>query len=144
MRLSELVRRELPQDPEITGVTADSRRVKPGYLFAALPGAQADGRAVVSAALKAGAAAVIAGEAIEGVRAPVVEAWDPRRAYALAAAAFWNAQPKVCVAVTGTNGKTSVAGQVIERIAPVLGVKRAAVVPVVATRDTDQISGGEH
>jgi len=110
MRLSELVRRELPQDPEITGVTADSRRVKPGYLFAALPGVQSDGRAFVSAALKAGAAAVIAGEAIAGVRAPVVEAWDPRRAYALAAAAFWNTQPKVCVAVTGTNGKTSVAG----------------------------------
>ena len=109
MRLSQLVQRELPVDPEITGVTADSRRVKPGYLFAALPGAKADGRASVEAALAAGAAAVLAPEAVEGVAAPVVEAADTRRAYALAAAAFWGEQPKTCVAVTGTNGKTSVA-----------------------------------
>jgi cell division protein FtsI (penicillin-binding protein 3) len=44
-----------------------------------------------------------------------------------------------------TGGWTAapVAGQVIERIAPVLGVKRAAGLPVVAARDADQISGGE-
>jgi UDP-N-acetylmuramoyl-L-alanyl-D-glutamate--2,6-diaminopimelate ligase len=119
MRLSELVRRPLPQDPEITGVTADSRRVKPGYLFAALPGATADGRSFIGAALKAGAAAVISGEPVAGVAAPIVEAFDPRRAYALAAAAFWNDQPNTCLAVTGTNGKTSVAGfcrQILERL----------------------------
>ena len=46
-RLSELVHRDLAVDPEIRGVTADSRKVKPGYLFAALPGAKADGKAFV-------------------------------------------------------------------------------------------------
>jgi UDP-N-acetylmuramoyl-L-alanyl-D-glutamate--2,6-diaminopimelate ligase len=40
----------------------------------------------------------------------VVHAGDLRRAYALAAAQFWAEQPETCVAVTGTNGKTSVAG----------------------------------
>jgi UDP-N-acetylmuramoyl-L-alanyl-D-glutamate--2,6-diaminopimelate ligase len=40
----------------------------------------------------------------------VIKVADPRRAYALAAAAFWGRQPRTCVAVTGTNGKTSVAG----------------------------------
>jgi len=108
MRLSALVRREFDPDPEITGVTADSRRVKAGYLFAALPGSATDGRRFVADALAAGAAAVLAGEAIEGLGAPVVQACDPRRAYALAAAAFWSAQPETCLAVTGTNGKTSV------------------------------------
>ena len=54
MRLSELVRREFAVDPEITGVTADSRKVRPGYLFAALPGSSADGRSFIPAALKAG------------------------------------------------------------------------------------------
>lgn len=108
-RLSELVKRELAQDPEITGVTADSRKVKPGALFAALPGTRADGRAFARQALAQGAAAIIAESEIEGVDAPTIVTPDPRRAYALAAAAYFRAQPDVCVAVTGTNGKTSVA-----------------------------------
>ena len=113
MRLSELVHRDLAVDPEITGVTADSRQVRPGFLFAALPGAKVDGRDFAPAALAAGAAAIlasddIAGQAIWRAGAPVVSESDPRRAYALAAAAFWGVQPRTCVAVTGTNGKTSV------------------------------------
>jgi UDP-N-acetylmuramoyl-L-alanyl-D-glutamate--2,6-diaminopimelate ligase len=108
-RLSTLVRRDLAIDPDITGVTADSRRVKPGYLFAALPGANLDGRRFVPAALDAGAAAILAGEDMPGLSTPVVRAADPRRAYALAAAALSGHQPRVVVAVTGTNGKTSVA-----------------------------------
>jgi UDP-N-acetylmuramoyl-L-alanyl-D-glutamate--2,6-diaminopimelate ligase len=93
----------------IAGVTADSRRVKPGYLFAALSGSADDGRRFVPAALAGGAAAVLCGEELPGIGAPVVRALDPRRAYALAAAAFHGRQPKTIVAVTGTNGKTSVA-----------------------------------
>ena len=119
MRLSDMFQRDLPDDPEITGVTADSRKVEPGFLFAALPGARADGRAFIPAALAAGAAAVLAPEDVEGLSAPVVHAWDLRRAYALAARALHPAQPRVCVAVTGTNGKTSVAvfcRQIFERL----------------------------
>jgi UDP-N-acetylmuramoyl-L-alanyl-D-glutamate--2,6-diaminopimelate ligase len=108
MRLSELVRRRVDPDPEITGVTADSRLVRPGYLFAALPGAKTDGLRFIDEALGAGAAAVLTGQAIDGLGIPVVRACDARRAYAQAAAAFWGAQPETCVAVTGTNGKTSV------------------------------------
>ncbi|HEX6859869.1 MAG TPA: UDP-N-acetylmuramoyl-L-alanyl-D-glutamate--2,6-diaminopimelate ligase [Caulobacteraceae bacterium] len=107
-RLSELVRRDLADDPIITGVTADSRKVKPGFLFAALPGSQVDGRKFIPTALEAGAAAVLAPEDMD-LSVPVVSAWDVRRAYALAAANFWGKQPPVVVAVTGTNGKTSVA-----------------------------------
>ncbi|MDE2357522.1 MAG: UDP-N-acetylmuramoyl-L-alanyl-D-glutamate--2,6-diaminopimelate ligase, partial [Alphaproteobacteria bacterium] len=109
-RLSALLQRDLEVDPVIRGVTADSRQVRQGYLFAALPGGQADGKAYVGAALAQGAAAVLAADDLPGLSAPVVQVHDPRRAYALAAAAFWNRQPETCVAVTGTNGKTSVAG----------------------------------
>ncbi len=109
-RLSDLVQRDLAVDPMIVGVTADSRRVEPGWLFAALPGSKADGKSFVPAAMARGAAAVIANDDLPGLTAPVVRVGDPRRAYALAAAAFFGAQPKICVAVTGTNGKTSVAG----------------------------------
>lgn len=110
MRLSDLVKRDLSVDPQIEGITADSRKVRPGWLFAALPGAKVDGRSFAPRALEQGAAAILAGREIEGVSAPLVIASDPRRVYALAAAAFWGAQPATCVAVTGTNGKTSVAG----------------------------------
>ena len=108
MRLSALVRRPVDPDPEITGVTADSRLVRPGFLFAALAGAKADGRGFIADAIAAGAVAVLTDEEIDGLAIPVVSACDPRHAYALAAAAFWGAQPQTCVAVTGTNGKTSV------------------------------------
>jgi UDP-N-acetylmuramoyl-L-alanyl-D-glutamate--2,6-diaminopimelate ligase len=107
-RLSELLKRDLPVDPPIAGVTADSRKVGPGFLFAALPGSKADGAAFAAKAVQAGAAAVIAARPLE-LAVPTIATPDPRRAYALAAAAFHGAQPATVVAVTGTNGKTSVA-----------------------------------
>ena len=60
MRLTDL----LPdyhggRNPEIAGLTADSRQVKPGYLFAALPGAKADGAAYIDDAIARGAVAVL-------------------------------------------------------------------------------------
>ena len=106
---AELPRWDGPGDaPVITGLTADSRAVAPGFLFAALPGAKADGRAFIGQAVARGAVAVLApaGTApVEGV--PLLTAGDPRRALALLAAAFHGAQPETVVAVTGTNGKTS-------------------------------------
>ena len=107
-RLSDLVKRDAPVDPEITGVTADSRKVKPGFLFAALPGSKVDGAEFAAKAVAAGAAAVIAERELN-LAVPTIATPDPRRAYALAAAAFWGRQPETCIAVTGTNGKTSVA-----------------------------------
>jgi UDP-N-acetylmuramoyl-L-alanyl-D-glutamate--2,6-diaminopimelate ligase len=110
LRLSDIVRRDLAVDPLITGVTADSRKVGGGVLFAALPGVKADGRRFIPQALAQGAAAVLAPEDTPADAAPVlVRSGDVRRAYALAARAFYGGQPKICVAVTGTNGKTSVA-----------------------------------
>lgn len=110
LRLSELLRRDVPADPEITGVTADSRKVGPGTLFVALPGSQADGRAFIPQALARGAAAVLAPADTPVEAAPVlVTSGDVRRAYAIAARSFYGLQPRTCVAVTGTNGKTSVA-----------------------------------
>ncbi|MFN3930296.1 MAG: UDP-N-acetylmuramoyl-L-alanyl-D-glutamate--2,6-diaminopimelate ligase [Brevundimonas sp.] len=110
IRLSDLLRRDVPADPVITGVTADSRKVAPGSLFVALPGNAADGRAFIPQALSQGAAAVLAPVDTDAAMAPVlVTSGDVRRAYAIAARSFYGAQPATCVAVTGTNGKTSVA-----------------------------------
>jgi UDP-N-acetylmuramoyl-L-alanyl-D-glutamate--2,6-diaminopimelate ligase len=110
VRLSDLLHRDVPSDPVITGVTADSRKVAPGSLFVALPGSAADGRAFIPQALSQGAAAILAPADTDAAVAPVlVTSGDVRRAYALAARGFYGAQPATCVAVTGTNGKTSVA-----------------------------------
>ena len=110
LHLSDLLRRDVASDPIITGVTSDSRKVAPGALFVALPGTAADGRAFIPQALAQGAAAVLAPTDTPDSAAPVlVTSGDVRRAYAIAARGFYGAQPRTCVAVTGTNGKTSVA-----------------------------------
>jgi UDP-N-acetylmuramoyl-L-alanyl-D-glutamate--2,6-diaminopimelate ligase len=107
--LSQLVQRTFATDPQVVGVTADSRKVKPGFLFAALPGSKVDGKAFAVKAVAAGAVAVISAEDLPDLGVPVIVTPDPRRMYALAAKAFWGVQPPVVIAVTGTNGKTSVA-----------------------------------
>ena len=98
---------------EITGITADSRRVRPGMVYAALPGVRADGRDYIGQAVAGGAAAVltVAGTRWpDGVAArPMIVDPQPRRALARLAALHAGAQPRTIVAVTGTNGKTSTA-----------------------------------
>lgn len=94
----------------LTGLTADSRAVRPGFLFAALPGARADGRAFIADALAAGAAAILAPEGTmlpPGATAALVTDANPRRRLALLAAEFYGRQPATIAAVTGTSGKTS-------------------------------------
>jgi UDP-N-acetylmuramoyl-L-alanyl-D-glutamate--2,6-diaminopimelate ligase len=96
---------------DIAGVTADSRRVAPGYLFAALPGSREDGRRYIADAVSRGAVAVLAPEGTSwppGVPPrPLLQDPEPRRRLAQLAAALAGTQPRVVVAVTGTNGKTS-------------------------------------
>ena len=116
MRLSDLLseaeRAGLPADPSISGLTADSREVTAGMLFAALPGTQADGTRFIGSAVSSGAAALLVATdaAVDpSVSVPVVRAADPRERLAHMAALYHAPQPAVAVAVTGTNGKTSVA-----------------------------------
>ena len=98
-------------DLVVTGVTADSRKVAPGLLFAAMPGTKVDGAAFALEAAAKGAVAVLAAKdaAIPPLTVPLLRAADPRRALALVAARFYGRQPEIALAVTGTSGKTSVA-----------------------------------
>ncbi|WP_366553955.1 UDP-N-acetylmuramoyl-L-alanyl-D-glutamate--2,6-diaminopimelate ligase [Aquibaculum sediminis] len=119
MRLDELMKEAgtvaLPQASriEVRGLTADSRQVAPGFLFAALPGSRADGRAFIPEALRRGAVAVLAPEGTslpaEAGDAVLIADPEPRHRLAKMAAAFHGRQPRRIAAVTGTNGKTSVA-----------------------------------
>ena len=113
MKLSDVLRRDLSRDPEIKAVTADSRKAGEGVLFCALPGTKFDGRDFIPEALRKGCAAVLAPyDTTKFDTKPednVIQVQDVKRAYALAAKAFYQHQPATCVAITGTNGKTSVA-----------------------------------
>ena len=119
MRLSELLKGDNgppvgpSRDVEVTGLSADSRSVRPGYVFAAIKGTRSDGRAFVGDAINAGAIAVLGPPDLQHNRLapeiPIITDANPRRALARMAARFFGLQPKTVVAVTGTNGKTSVA-----------------------------------
>jgi UDP-N-acetylmuramoyl-L-alanyl-D-glutamate--2,6-diaminopimelate ligase len=113
----------------IAGLTADSREVRPGWLFAALRGSRADGSRFVADAVAKGAAAVLVGAEMQvdlPAHVPLLVSAEPRRALALMAARFYGAQPETAVAVTGTSGKTSVA-DFTRQIFAALGHKAASL-----------------
>ena len=113
---------------EVAGLTADSRAVKPGFVFFATPGARADGLSYAQAALEAGAVAIVAERApaqpLTG--APLIVTPNVRKSLCAAAARFYPAQPATIAAVTGTSGKTSVAA-FTRQIWAQLGLRAAAL-----------------
>ncbi|MFZ5471939.1 MAG: UDP-N-acetylmuramoyl-L-alanyl-D-glutamate--2,6-diaminopimelate ligase [Myxococcota bacterium] len=95
---------------EVTGVAQDSRAVKPGDLFVALPGTKADGTQFVAEAVQKGAVAVLTEKQIEPLgKVPIFHATSARKALALIAANFYGkpADELTLLAITGTNGKTT-------------------------------------
>ena len=100
-------------DPVISKIVFDSRQAVPGCLFAALKGGSVHGAEFVEAALDAGASAILTDEEgeliLNGLKIDaLVVKKDARRALAKAVSLFMENQPETIVAVTGTNGKTSV------------------------------------
>ncbi|MBT8415180.1 MAG: UDP-N-acetylmuramoyl-L-alanyl-D-glutamate--2,6-diaminopimelate ligase, partial [Boseongicola sp.] len=104
-------------DIRVTGLSVDSREVKEGHLFCALPGTQVHGGEFIQYAIRMRAGAVltdregaqIAADVLAESGVPLIVAEDPREALAFSAALWFEAQPEIMTAVTGTNGKTSVA-----------------------------------
>lgn len=111
MRLSKLLQRVTRSspvfDPEITFVTDDSRRLRPGCAFVCIRGKSFDGHTVAAQAVEAGAAAVIA-EYDTGLPCQVLVS-DTRAAYALMCGALFEhpAERLHLIGITGTNGKTT-------------------------------------
>lgn len=103
-------------NPMITGLSVDSRDVRPGHLFAAMPGSRVHGAEFITYALRMDAAAILtddegaqlAADDLAGSDVAVIITDTPRETLARTAALFFGAQPSTMVAVTGTNGKTSV------------------------------------
>lgn len=101
----------------VTGLAVDSRMVREGSLFFALPGSKIHGAAFIETALREGATAIVtdaegavlAHDVLAASPAALVISEAPREALARTAALWFGAQPETVVAITGTNGKTSVA-----------------------------------
>ena len=118
MRLNELIGQDfnddvlyknLDKNVEILGMTADSRNVLPGYMFAALPGSVVDGTKFIGDAVKNGARLILAAPEVDfpdGVETVLRDA-NPRRQLALLAQRFFKFPPPQIFAVTGTNGKST-------------------------------------
>src|SRR3954454_5331180 len=137
MKLNELVERLAgaewvsgePTDPEVVGISSDSRSVKPGYIFVAVPGTTLDGLRFVDDAVASGAVAIVAEKAPSQSLPPgvaLIKVENARRALALTAAQFYRRHPEVIAAVTGTSGKTSVAA-FTRQIWSALGERAASI-----------------
>jgi UDP-N-acetylmuramoyl-L-alanyl-D-glutamate--2,6-diaminopimelate ligase len=131
LKLSDLTNNETNgtiSTVDICGLTADSRAVRPGFLFAAIEGTQIDGRKYIPDAVGHGAVAVLAppGTTTDDPHVSLIADVNPRRRLALMAARFFEKQPECMVAITGTNGKTSVA-KFVEQIWRYLGLKAGSL-----------------
>ena len=107
----------LISNPPISGICVDSRETRKGDLFVAVQGELMHGGEFIRYAVRMGAAAIltdrdgldIAFPDLNEASLPIVVVDDPRRVLALTAARFFSKQPATMIAITGTNGKTSVA-----------------------------------
>ncbi len=139
---AHLVRGSL--DLEIKNLTADSRQCGAGSLFAALSGTKTDGSRFVTDALARGSVAVLAHEeataSLEVGSATLLASDQPRRSFALVCARFFEAQPRLAMAVTGTNGKSSVA-EFCRQLWDAMGARGATIgtLGVVGSRGTDAL-----
>jgi UDP-N-acetylmuramoyl-L-alanyl-D-glutamate--2,6-diaminopimelate ligase len=97
-------------NPEVSGITLDSRAVEPGVVFVAIRGLQTDGNRFVPQAIERGAAAIVSALPGEGYpETPWIQVADERAALAVLAANFHGrpAEKLHAIGITGTNGKTT-------------------------------------
>ena len=118
-------------DRKLNGITADSRHVRQGYIYAAIPGQKFDGHAFIADAIRNGAEAVLCDSqadlsAYKDEKILFLLTENTRATFARLVARFYHDAPETIVAVTGTNGKTSVV-HYVRAIWELLGVKGASL-----------------
>ncbi|AJP72059.1 UDP-N-acetylmuramoyl-L-alanyl-D-glutamate--2,6-diaminopimelate ligase [Sphingomonas hengshuiensis] len=125
----------------VTGFAIDHRKVAPGTIFGAFQGTQVNGEDFIPAAVKAGAIAVVArrGAVVEG--ALHIADDNPREKFAQLAAQFFAPFPGIAVAVTGTNGKTSVV-EMTRQLWRMAGFHAASIGTLGVTTADERVSTG--
>ena len=139
MRLSELA--GIDSDSEVTGFALDHRKVAPGSIFGAFPGAVSNGEDFIGPAVERGAVAVVARPDAIVERVPHLADEQPRRLFADLAAKFYAPYPETVVAVTGTNGKTSTV-EMTRQIWRMTGHRSASIGTLGVTTSDDQVKTG--
>ena len=128
-------------DTTVTGFALDHRKVAPGTIFGAFPGARVNGEDFIDAAVANGAVAVVAAPAAHITGALHIADAEPRKRFAGLAARFFGPFPSVTVAVTGTNGKTSTA-ELTRQLWRLAGHAAASIGTLGVTTAHDQVTTG--
>lgn len=128
-------------DPVVTGLAIDHRKVAPGTIFGAFVGEKFNGEDFIAEAIAAGAIAVVARPEAKVEGAVHVADVNPRRAFAHIAARFFHRFPATCVAVTGTNGKTSTV-EMTRQLWRMAGFNAASIGTLGITTSQDSASTG--
>lgn len=134
---------DVPDIP-ITGISIDSRLVRPGHLFVAMKGGNVDAHDYIPKAIDNGAAAVV-GEVGRTASPTYIGLEDPRRALTWIAAAFydWPGRKLTVVGVTGTDGKTTTTN-LIHQILLAAGIKAGLISTVNAVIGAEVLDTGFH
>ncbi|AUW57475.1 UDP-N-acetylmuramoyl-L-alanyl-D-glutamate--2,6-diaminopimelate ligase [Sphingobium sp. SCG-1] len=143
MRLDALIEAVDPTAcaTQVTGFAIDHRKVAPGTVFGAFPGARFNGEDFIADAIAAGAIVVVARPSAVVNGAVHLADAEPRRLFASLAAKFFAPFPETVVAVTGTNGKTSTV-ELTRQLWRLMGEKSASIGTLGVTTAIDQVSTG--
>jgi UDP-N-acetylmuramoyl-L-alanyl-D-glutamate--2,6-diaminopimelate ligase len=137
-----------PQDlPElvITGITLDSRAVKPGHVFVAMHGGSVDGHEFIPKAIENGASAVVGQNVIEDISIPYIMVENSRQSLTWLSAAYygWPGQKLTVIGVTGTDGKTTTTN-LIYQILLAAGIRTGMISTVNAVIGNEILDTGFH
>jgi len=139
MRLADLA--GISGDSEVTGFAIDHRKVAPGTIFGAFPGARFNGEDFIASAVSSGAVAVVARPQVRVEGSVHIPAEQPRQRFAQLAARFFKPFPGTVTAVTGTNGKTSTV-ELTRQLWRIAGHNAASIGTLGVTTADDQVSTG--
>lgn len=146
MKLDALIKQsgltiEAGADKSVTGFAIDHRKVAPGTVFGAFRGAKFNAEDFIPAAIEAGAVAVVASPEATVQGALHIASDEPRQTFAQMAACFFTPVPQTVVAVTGTNGKTSVS-EMTRQIWRMCGERAASIGTLGVTTPDGSVSTG--
>ncbi|MGZ9165751.1 MAG: Mur ligase family protein, partial [Anaerolineales bacterium] len=132
-------------DIPITGISIDSRAVKPGHLFVAMKGSSLDAHDYIPKAIDNGAAVVVGDRELSGLSVPYIQLNNPRRALTWIAAAFydWPGRQLRVIGVTGTDGKTTTTN-LIYQILLAAHIKAGMISTVNAVIGNEVLDTGFH
>ncbi len=132
-------------DIHITGISIDSRVVKPGHLFVAMLGETSNGHDYIQKAIANGAIAIVGEQDLSELAVPYIRLENPRRALTWLAAAFynWPARQLTVIGVTGTDGKTTTSN-LLYKILVAAEIKSGMISTVNAVIGNEVLDTGFH